>query len=41
MEALADPDDEEHEEMRAWASPFNPDVFDLTAANRRLAKILV
>lgn len=41
LEALDDPDDEEHEEMQAWAGPLSPDVFDLSAANRRLAKILV
>ena len=41
LEALADPDDEEHEEMQAWAGRLTPEIFDLAAANRRLAKIVV
>jgi len=41
LAALADPDDEDHEEMQAWAGRLMPDIFDLEAANRRLAKIVV
>ena len=33
-EAIADPSHEEHEEMLAWiGGPFDPDAFDLDAAN--------
>ncbi len=41
-EALADPTDEEHEQMMEWmglenASDFDPSAFDLDAVNRALA----
>ena len=37
---LADPDDEEHEEMREWmGEDFDPSHFDLALTNQRLAKI--
>lgn len=37
LAALADPKDPEHEEMVEWApNGFDPDAFDLVAANRRL-----
>jgi hypothetical protein len=37
LAALADPKDPEHDELAEWAPDgFDPEVFDLVAANRRL-----
>lgn len=41
IEALADPEDEEHEEMRTWAAgftgvPYDPERFELVALNHAL-----
>jgi len=38
LEALADPEHEEHEDMIAWRGPFDPEVFSLTAINQQLQK---
>lgn len=38
LEALAEPEHPEHEELKEWiGGPFDPEVFDLEAANRLLA----
>lgn len=36
LRALADRDDPQHEHVLAWVGAFDPNTFDLTAANRRL-----
>lgn len=39
VEALHDPSNEEHDDLRRWAGGrFDPEAFDLDAANRRLAR---
>lgn len=38
LEALADPEDEEHENMLRWRGPFDPESFSLTAVNQQLQK---
>jgi hypothetical protein len=38
IEALADPDHEEHENMLAWRGPFNPEAFSLRKINVSLKK---
>ncbi len=41
LDALSDPDHEEHEHMKAWVGrPFNPAAFSLAQANERLRKKL-
>jgi hypothetical protein len=37
LEILQDPQHEEHEQMKDWAGPIDPDAFDLAAINKRLA----
>lgn len=40
LETLANPDDPEHEELKAWyGEEFDPEHFDLEAANTRLARL--
>jgi len=36
--ALADPEDEEHEDLLAWRGPFDPEAFSLAAINQQLQK---
>jgi hypothetical protein len=38
LEALADPEHEEHENMLRWRGPFDPESFSLTAVNQQLQK---
>ena len=40
LEVLANPEDEEHEDMKRWAPRgFDPERFDLTAVNKKLATL--
>jgi hypothetical protein len=40
LEALANPDHPEHEERLEWLDDdFEPEAFDLAAANKRLAQL--
>lgn len=40
LEAISDPDHEDHETMLEWiGGTFDPEAFDLDAANKRLRKI--
>jgi hypothetical protein len=40
LEVLANPEDEEHEDMKRWAPRgFDPEKLDLTAVNKRLATL--
>lgn len=40
LEVLANPEDEEHEDMKGWAPRgFDPEKFDLTAVNKKLATL--
>ncbi len=36
LEALANPEHEEHQEMMAWRGPFDPEVFSIDKVNREL-----
>jgi hypothetical protein len=38
LKALADPEDEEHENWLRWRGPFDPDAFSLNEINRLLGK---
>lgn len=38
LEALADPDHKQHEEMMAWRGPFDPVAFSIEQVNRELKK---
>jgi hypothetical protein len=38
LDAIADPNHEEHKNMLEWRGPFDPELFSLTAVNRRLQK---
>jgi hypothetical protein len=38
LEALADPENEEHENMLQWRGPFNPETFSPAQVNQRLQK---
>ena len=38
LEALADPEDEGHQDMLDWRGPFDPEVFSLTDVNAKLRK---
>jgi pRiA4b ORF-3-like protein len=38
LKALADPEDEEHENWLRWRGPFDPDAFSLNQINRLLQK---
>jgi len=38
LEAIADPEHEEHENMLRWRGPFDPEAFSLTAVNQQLRK---
>jgi hypothetical protein len=39
LEALADPNHENHEDMRDWIESFDPEAFSVEAVNQRLRKI--
>ncbi len=39
QEALADPNHEDHENMRDWIESFDPEAFSIEAVNQRLRKI--
>jgi hypothetical protein len=40
LEAVADPQREEHAEMRDWCGgPFDPEAYDIADANARLARL--
>ena len=39
LEAIADPDHPEHEEMLAWRGPVDSESFDIDAVNQELAKL--
>lgn len=40
LEALRDPDHEEHDDVRRWVGRrFNPETFDLAAVNRKLRRL--
>lgn len=36
LEALGDPDDDEHEDMLHWRGPFDPDIFPIESVNDKL-----
>ncbi len=38
LEAMADPEHEEHENMLQWRGPFDPELFSLAAVNPQLEK---
>ncbi len=38
LEALADPDDEQHDDMLEWNGPFDPDRFDPKQASKAMRK---
>jgi hypothetical protein len=38
LEALADPDHEEHENVMAWRGPFDPETFSIEKVNRELER---
>lgn len=38
LEALADPDHEEHENMMKWRGPFDPEAFSIEKVNRELER---
>lgn len=38
LEALADPEHEDHEEKLMWRGPFDPEAFSVEAVNRELRK---
>ena len=38
LEAMADPEHEEHEDMIQWGGPFDPDAFSVEKINRQLEK---
>jgi len=39
LEAIADPNHEEHEDMREWMGDFDPEAFSIEAVNQRLRQI--
>jgi hypothetical protein len=39
QEALADPNHEDHEDMKDWIESFDPEAFSIDAVNQRLRKI--
>jgi hypothetical protein len=39
LEALADPNHEDHEDMRDWIESFDPEAFSVEAVNKRLRKV--
>lgn len=38
LDALADPNHDQHDELLAWRGPFDPERFDREAVNRKLQK---
>jgi hypothetical protein len=38
LEAMADPEHEDHESMLQWPGPFDPEAFSLAAVNQQLQK---
>ena len=39
LEAIADPEHEQHEEMMEWRGPFDPSVFDAKKATKEMRKV--
>ena len=39
LEALADPNHEDHEDMRDWIDSFDPETFSIDAVNKKLRKV--
>jgi Plasmid pRiA4b ORF-3-like protein len=39
LDAIANPDHEQHEEMRRWGGPFDPDAFDPEQATGEMRKV--
>src|SRR5262249_29964931 len=39
LEALADPNHEDHEDMRNWIDSFDPEAISIDAVNKKLRKI--
>ncbi len=39
LDALADPQDERHEEMLEWRGPFDPEAFDAKKATKEMRKV--
>jgi hypothetical protein len=39
LEAIADPEQEEHEEMLEWMGSFDPEAFSVDHVNRELASL--
>jgi hypothetical protein len=38
LEAMADPEHEEHENMMQWRGPFDPETFSVEKTNKQLEK---
>lgn len=41
LEALADPNHEDHDDMRDWIESFDPEAFSIEAVNQRLRRIFL
>ena len=39
LAAIADPDHEQHDEMRKWGGPFDPEAFDAERATKDMRKV--
>ena len=39
LEAIADPDHPDHEDMLEWRGSFDPELFDIEAVNQELARL--
>jgi hypothetical protein len=40
LEAITDPNHEQHEELLAWRGPFDPEAFDVKKATRVMRRRL-
>ena len=38
LDALSDPDDDEHEDMLCWRGPFAPETFPIESVNEKLQR---